>query len=386
MLEAQALGYKLPVGFISNWIKYQNRKANSWDREGDYFGSRRSSEINQAYRLYTLALAKKPALGAMNRMREMPDLTVTARWTLAGAYLLAGKREVAERLVAGLDARVSFYRELSYTYGSSLRDQAMILEVITLMGDQVQAKKVVDEIAEQMASGNWHSTQTTAYVLLAIAKFVGETDASDNMEFEYTLNGKREQVSVNAPMERLELPYEGEKGGSIELKSTGDRTLFLSMQLDGIPLENPVADEDSDLSMDVRYLNMEGEYLDPSQLDQGTDFIAEVTLKHPGVRSRYEELALTQMFPSGWEIRNLRLDNMESSRVKSQPEFQDIRDDRVYSYFSLDKGESKTFVIMLNAAYLGEFFLPAVYCEAMYDSEIHATKPGKWVRVSRQGE
>ena len=187
-------------------------------------------------------------------------------------------------------------------------------------------------------------------------------------------------------MERLELPDEGEKGGRMELKSTGDRTLFLSMQLDGIPLENPVADEESDLSMDVRYLNMEGEYLDPSQLDQGTDFMAEVTLKHPGVRARYEELALTQMFPSGWEIRNLRLDNMESSRVKSLPEYQDIRDDRVYSYFGLDKGESKTFVIMLNAAYLREFFLPAVYCEAMYDNEIHATKPGKWVRVSRQGE
>jgi uncharacterized protein YfaS (alpha-2-macroglobulin family) len=384
MLEAEALGYKLPLGFVSNWVKYQSRMANSWDRETNYMGYRRSHEINQAYRLYTLALAKKPALGAMNRMREMKQLTATARWTLAGAYLLIGKKEVADRLVAGLSTSVESYRELSYTYGSSLRDQAMILEVLTLMEDRIQAKKLVDEIAEKMASGNWYSTQTTAYVLLAIGKFVGSSDASGTMKFSYTLNGRKQAVNVNAPMQRLELPFEGEKGGSIEVLNTDERSLFVNMQLDGIPLDQQVADEASDIGMAVRYFNMDGDPLDPSRLEQGSDFVAEVSLTHPGVRVQYKELALTQMFPSGWEIRNLRLDNMESSRVKSQPDYQDIRDDRVYSYFGLDKGETKTFVVMLNAAYLGEFFLPAVYCEAMYDNGIHATRSGKWVKVSRQ--
>ena len=384
MLEAEALGYKLPIGFINNWAKYQSRMANSWDREREYFGYRRSTEINQAYRLYTLALAKKPALGAMNRMREMKELTVTAKWTLAGAYMLIGKKEVAERMVAGLSTQLSSYRELSYTYGSSLRDQAMILEVLTLIGDQVQAKKLVDEIAEKMASQSWYSTQTTAYVLLAIGKFVGESDASGTMAFEYTLNGKRQKISVNAPMERLELPFDGEKGGSIELKNTDARLLFVNMQLDGIPLEQTVEDEDSDIRMVVRYFDMDQNPMDPSLIEQGTDFIAEVSLTHPGIRTNYKELALIQMFPSGWEIRNLRLDNMESSKVKSKPDYQDIRDDRVYSYFGLEKGETKTFVVMLNAAYLGEYFLPAVYCEAMYDNGIHATRSGKWVKVLKQ--
>jgi len=384
MLEAEALGYKLPIGFLNNWVKYQSRMANSWDREREYFGYRRSKEINQAYRLYTLALAKRPALGAMNRMREMKDLTVSARWTLAGAYMLIGKKEVAERMVAGLSTRVSSYRELSYTYGSSLRDQAMILEVLTLMGDQVQAKKLVDEIAEKMASQSWYSTQTTAYVLLAIGKFVGESDAAGAMTFEYTLKGKKQKVSVNAPMERLELPFVGEQGGSIKLKNTDSRTLFVNLQLEGVPLDQKVEDEASDIRMEVRYLDMEGNPIDPSQIEQGSDFMAEVSLTHPGIRVDYKELALSQMFPSGWEIRNLRLDNMESSKVKSKPDYQDIRDDRVYSYFGLDKGETKTFVVLLNAAYLGEYFMPAVYCEAMYDNGIHATRSGLWVRVLRQ--
>jgi len=383
MLEAEALGYKLPLGFISNWVKYQSRMANSWDREADYFGNRRSNEINQAYRLYTLALAKKPALGAMNRMREMTGLSQTARWTLAGAYLLRGKKEVAEQLVANLTTSVKSYRELSYTYGSSLRDQAMILEVITLMGDQAKAKKLVDEIAEKMATQSWYSTQTTAYVLLSVGKFIGETDASRAMEFEYTLNGKKQKISSSAPVARVKLPFKGEKGGNIEVRNSGERKLFVNMQLDGIPLDQPVQSEAKDIRMTIRYLNMDGREIDPSLLSQGSDFLTEVKLTHPGVRVDYKELALTQMFPSGWEIRNLRLDNLESPGSKNKPDYQDIRDDRVYSYFGLKKGQTTTLVVMLNAAYLGEFFMPAVYCEAMYDKDIHATQEGKWVKVIR---
>jgi uncharacterized protein YfaS (alpha-2-macroglobulin family) len=242
----------------------------------------------------------------------------------------------------------------------------------------------VGEIAEQMASQQWLSTQTTAYVLLAIGKFIGESDASKSVEFEYILNGKKQNVSTNTPMARMELTFDGDKGGNIELKNTENRNLFVNIQVDGIPLDNQVENEEEDIKMAVRYLNMEGIEINPSRLEQGTDFMAEVKLTHPGIRVNYKELALTQMFPSGWEIRNLRLDNIESVKVKDQPDYQDIRDDRVYSYFGLNRSQSKTFIVMLNAAYLGEYFMPAVYCEAMYDNDIHATKAGKWVKVVKQ--
>jgi alpha-2-macroglobulin len=65
----------------------------------------------------------------------------------------------------------------------------------------------------------------------------------------------------------------------------------------------------------------------------------------------------------------------------SYPTYQDIRDDRVYTYFDLYKNETKTFRVILNAAYNGKFYLPNVSCEAMYDNEINNTKPGKWVIV-----
>ena len=75
MLEAKSLGYQLPIGFLDKWVSYQNKRANNWTSNSRKHYYYRSEQLIQAYRLYTLALAGKPALGAMNRMREMSNLT-----------------------------------------------------------------------------------------------------------------------------------------------------------------------------------------------------------------------------------------------------------------------------------------------------------------------
>jgi len=117
------------------------------------------------------------------------------------------------------------------------------------------------------------------------------------------------------------------------------------------------------------------------------DFKVEVQLRHPGLRDDYRDLALTQIFPSGWEIRNWRMDETANPNIKNNTaDYQDIRDDRVLTYFGLRRGETKTFSILLNASYVGKFYLPAVSCEAMYNHTINARKAGEWVEVVAPGK
>ena len=62
--------------------------------------------------------------------------------------------------------------------------------------------------------------------------------------------------------------------------------------------------------------------------------------------------------------------------------YQDIRDDRVYSYIDrLPAGSQVTVKINLCAVYPGRFYLPPVYCEAMYDYLIRANTAGQEVTV-----
>jgi len=136
----------------------------------------------------------------------------------------------------------------------------------------------------------------------------------------------------------------------------------------------------------VRFQRMDGTRLDPQELEQGTDFQAVVTIQHPGIRGAYQELALSQIFPSGWEIRNSRLEGTTSAQQNSWSEYQDIRDDRVLTYFDLSAGQQSTYRVLLNAAYVGRYYLPPTVCEAMYDHTVNARSPGQWVRVVKPGE
>jgi uncharacterized protein YfaS (alpha-2-macroglobulin family) len=124
MLIAKEKGYEIPSGFLKNWVKYQKNEARNWvmPSQNEYYFQ---SDLVQAYRLYTLALAGEPDLGAMNRMREVKGLSVQAVWRLAATYALAGQNEVARQLLVSGGNEIRPYGVYSYTFGSEERDWAM---------------------------------------------------------------------------------------------------------------------------------------------------------------------------------------------------------------------------------------------------------------------
>lgn len=84
------------------------------------------------------------------------------------------------------------------------------------------------------------------------------------------------------------------------------------------------------------------------------------------------EIALSQIFPSGREIRNDRMSSFDNDSNNSPYEYRNIRDDRVYTFFDTNGSKPYTFTVRLNATYKGRFYLPPVYVEAKY--EIQATE------------
>src|SRR5699024_2736241 len=123
MIAAKKKGYALPIGFLSNWLRYQKNAARTWTMHSTAY----NSSMDQAYRLYTLALAGQPELAAMNRLRESDQLSNNAKWRLAGAYALAGKEKVAQEIAqtANIDFQPHDYDY--YTFGSPFRNEAMAL-------------------------------------------------------------------------------------------------------------------------------------------------------------------------------------------------------------------------------------------------------------------
>jgi uncharacterized protein YfaS (alpha-2-macroglobulin family) len=391
ILEAKNLGYRLPPNMLSRWTKFQKKLARQWTYKSGGFrdhGIYNHNDLMQSYRLYTLALAGEPETGAMNRMRESDGISAQAKWRLAAAYALIGKPEIAKALIEKLPTEIAAYSELGGTYGSDLRDQGMILETLTLMKDMNDAADLVKSVSEKLSSQRWFSTQTTAYCLLAIGKFAKGGFSDENLKFAFQIgNGKTINAGSESPMMQVAVPVDEDNNRNINVKNTTQGVLYARLILTGQPLIGDQTAASENLKIDVTYKATDGTRISPTELEQGTDFIAEVTVHNPGTKGMtYEEMALTQIFPSGWEILNTRMSNFTNLNNATRPEYQDIRDDRVYTYFDIKNGSRHVYRIHLNAAYEGRYYLPTVSCEAMYDNTINARVPGEWVEVVKVGE
>ncbi len=377
LVEAAAKGYFVPNDMLKRWRKYQKDKAQSWRVNSEY--SR--GELIQAYRLYSLALAGNPELSAMNRLREMSGISVSTKWMLAAAYVKAGQPEAAKSLIANVSTKVSPYQEMAYTYGSDLRDKAIILETLLLMGEKTKGFELLKEISQALSNSNsWMSTQTLSWCLKAVGSFAS-MEQKGSIKFAYTFNGKEISASTELPIAQIQLPVDQTKPGAFQFVNNGSGSLYVSLIQGGVPARGAEEDEESNLTLSVSYADTKGNPVDPALLIQSQEFVTTVTISNPGLRGTYKNLALNQIFPSGWEINNLRLEEVEDRLRDDLPTYQDIRDDRVYTYFDLGPNQRKTFKVLLTASYAGSFYLPAISCEAMYDRAIYTRKKGKVVEV-----
>lgn len=384
LLEAKNKGYAVPEHLLNPWIRFQRDVARNWapNPAAAPRYDKANYQLEQAYRLFALALAGQPELAAMNLMRQSPALAAVAKWRLAAAYALVGQKEAAAQLVEQLSTEIAEYREMGYTYGSRLRDRAMILETLVLLGDLAAAQPILEYISGQLSGTGYLNTQEIGYALLAVAKFSGDSDAlSDGFTFTATLGTQKIEAGSEGPVFQLMIP-DPEKKGSVQVVNTSEKVLFARLLQSGIPAAGQEKASSNGIRLEVDYRTPGGQSVNPENLPQGTEFMARITVSNPAnFGTDYENLALTHVFPSGWEILNERLDATAAIGNGSVPDYTDIKDDRIHLFFGLPSGTSKTFIVRLNAAYRGKYYLPSVTCTAMYDPGRTATTVGRWIEV-----
>lgn len=371
LIQAEKTGYRIPTSMKNSALDYLAKQANAW-RRSDYY-----SELEQSFRLYVLALAGKPNMAAMNRMKEDTYKNPIARWQLAGAYALGKHDKIAKTLIVNFPAEAELYRQLGRCYGSDLRDNAIIMQSMIDMGMKDEAYQLMQKIARKFASNEWLSTQESAFGLCAIGNYVeryfkegnGIDVQIDNDNYKTTKTVVQKELTVKN--NKSEVTVKNNTSGTLHVRTINSST----------PLGMITKGEMSGLKMTVNYYR-NGIRNNGPNYKQGEDIVAEITIQNTGNIGIYEELALTFMFPSGFEFLNERL-TAGVNPFKGTDNV-DIRDDRAYLYFSLKQGQSKTFKLRFNAAYSGTYLLPAITCSAMYDNSITATLPSNMITINRE--
>ena len=369
LIEAQKQGYDVPQYFIDGLKKYQANRAKQWRNNPDY----KQGETIQAYRLFVLALADAAEMGAMNRIKDMEMVYPLTKVLTAAAFAQTGKTTIAQNLMpAGNDDEMM--SDYYSSFGSTTRDLAFLTYAQMLCDIDTQVvKDNINKICGILNSGRWLDTQSTAFTLFVLGKYAEKQGvSSENLSAVVNVNGEEHTLNTNMSSAGISItPKLGDN--AVEVKNNGSQKLVVNVFTKTSVAEYNTEESGNFINMNVTYTDKNGAPVDLSNLAVGTDLTIQMTVQNP---STYwvTELALSYYLPSGWELVN---DRMTGNNVNADAKHIDYRDDRAYFYFDLAPKTYKTFTLKANATYEGNYMIPAVRCEDMYNDEIYYQAPAK---------
>lgn len=377
MLAAREAGFEVPAGVFDPALAWVAEKANGF-RPGSE--ARRGDTLQQVSRLDILAMAGKPDLAAMNRLREAP-LGDLERWTLAAAYASAGRADVARSLSARAGTEVTNERMMLHNLNSPVRDRALMAEAMARAQARSKSAELIRGVRHDMRDASrWYSTQELGTALWALARlqkappknvFNARWRVDQGPWHALRVSGNASTAIPSDVAGTLEVRIDGQIGAEAYLSSR-------AVPDAGEPIPPP-----NGLELDVAYEGADGQRIDPSSIAQGEDFRVIATVRNVSGRG-LPNIALTQVFPGGWEIRNDAIEGGETEAPAPEhprwnepvaPRRTELRDDRAVHYLELPAGSVARMVVGIRAAYAGSYVRPGAHVEALYDASWQATLP-----------
>ena len=370
LVEANKQGYNVPQYFLDGLLKYQSDRAKQWKNNPDY----KQGETIQAYRLFVLALAGKAEMGAMNRFKEIEMHYDLTKALAAAAFAQTGKTSIAQNLLPNVEegqAMSDYYT----SFGSRTRDLALLTYVQMLCDvDQATVQNNINSVCRMLSSNRWMDTQTTAFSLFVLGKYAEKMGLNKtNLSATVKVNG--EERTLNANLASVGYSFTPKLGSNtVEVKNNTDQKMIANLFTKTSVAEYDMNESGNFINMTVSYTDKNGNPVNLTNLTAGTDLKVQMTVTNP---SEYQvtELALSYYLPSGWELVNDRLTGDMTGNGGAK--HIDLRDDRAYFYFDLMPRSKKTFTLKANATYEGNYMIPAVRCEDMYNAEIFYQVPAR---------
>jgi len=325
----------------------------------------------QVYAAYGMAKAGRIDKKTVNWLKEFDQnrLPIYARYLLAGAVGMSGDIDFARSRIP-LDIQPDLTDpETGGNFSSGVRSTAIMLDVLLEVDPGNPAIGVLAEsLAERARANQWYSTQSNSWALMALGKlfankdyptFTGSVDLSDGTSFPID-SSKFELIRNDLAGKRVNISVEG----------AGDCYYYwLSSGMSPDPVSKEFT---RGIKIRRDYLDERGLPLDRRNVKLGQQAVVRITIEAP--TQRLENVVINDMLPAGFEIENPRLKNSPRfswvPRQDWQFDHMDIRDDRLLMFMTLPRQSERKIYYVVRAIAAGEFKVPSVAAECMYNPVI----------------
>lgn len=363
LTEAKRAGYYVEPTMYNSLISRLEVLANSFSSNQTY------ESHTQSYRLFALAQVGKANIGAMNRLSRDTNLSPYAKSLLAFTYVISGNHAQGYKMLDEITTQFPSYRKTGDDFSSTIRDLAIICTVAKQIKHS-SADARFEALCRLANNASWLSTQEATWLLIAASNFF-EKSGNENINYEMEVADKKIQNSLTTNSEVHNIALNNNSSQKVLVKNTGKNNFFVTIRYTSKISSTNETYTENGIALNVNYLK-NGTSIPTSQLKMGDNFTAKFTITNNS-SELLENLILSFPIPTGWEISNERLGGEVANKDYS---YLDIRDDHIYVHFDLDANDTKTFEFNATITYGGNYFVPAVTCEAMYDNTIRANNIG----------
>jgi uncharacterized protein YfaS (alpha-2-macroglobulin family) len=379
LVEARKAGYSVADRVYDKMLKYLLNLS----RVSDSSKERLQTRI---YALYVLSLAGKTQLSTMAYLKNLAldKLDEASQAQLAAAYYYSGDRQTAKQLLPATLTPSVAGRQTGGNFNSAVRDDAIILGALADIepGNPV-IFKLVSRLGKAAKPGYWGNTQENAFALMALGKIYKKKTESD-YQGEVWVDNQKIAAFDSQKITTLKDSRLGK--GRIRVKISGKGECYYHLTACGIPARNDVKEYSRGISVTREYLDRHGDRQNPAHIRQGDLIVAHLTIRPD--QDGLDNIAIVDMLPGGLEIDNPRLAGNAGltwiSEKSLVPGYLDVRDDRLILFVNLSKSGTYHFYYALRAVSCGEFILPSVKAECMYEPEIGSYASSGQITVGRE--
>lgn len=154
--------------------------------------------------------------------------------------------------------------------------------------------------------------------------------------------------------------------------------------MEGIPTAGSNKEEDNFLEVRRKYLDRNGKEV-KTAFFQNDLVVVEIAIRSTnGIN--VPNVAITDLLPAGFEIENARITEIPQLawlKTDVQPEYKDIRDDRINLIVTATPKITK-YYYLCRAVSLGTFNVGPVGADAMYRGEYHSYHDARMITVNRK--
>ena len=391
LLDAREVGYDVPQDAIDRALTFMEGQVDQGRDDGWRHGT--------PYMHYVLARADRGRKAQASRelakiqgQSRSDGLAAESAYMLKAALWHAGDRRYEDELKSPDVSPVTEERRNRWAFYSDRRRRALTL---TLHGELFGSDPSGEDLANLVANAlqgrrsSWYTTQELMWGVTGLGRRV----AAGSKEFSVpslTAGGAdmtprwtdRDSSERSWDIQRL-----SERGKvSLTVDNIGPGKLYALIGSEGVEEEATWDVGGNGLTVTRQYLTPEGQPLDPTSIQLGDLVIVKLDITNT-TAERMANVALVDRLPAGFEIENANLgrgrviDVVDREHIWER-DHMNVRDDRIEAFGAVPRGaQAKSLVYAVRATTAGDFMVPPVEAEAMYDPRNWAREAGDRVVI-----